>query len=146
MPGYDVCKTIRNLEKTQNRVATTIISISANNTNQHINQFINNGGNDILSKPITLEDLVTCFTKWSYLNSNIEAVTENINIKNIDDLFYKILSLDFKNLSLAINMNDTNNINYHLHRMKGAALKNNSHTIVNLIASIENLIKKIALI
>ncbi|MFV9997041.1 MAG: hypothetical protein AB8W37_03310 [Arsenophonus endosymbiont of Dermacentor nuttalli] len=69
-------------------------------------------------------------------------MTENINIKNIDDLFYKILALDFKNLSLAINMNDTNNINYYLHRMKGSALQNNSHTIVNLITSTENLIKK----
>ncbi|MFV9997040.1 MAG: response regulator [Arsenophonus endosymbiont of Dermacentor nuttalli] len=63
MPGYDVCKAIRNLEKTQNRVTTPIISISANTSNKHIEKFINNSGNDILSKPITLKDLATCLTK-----------------------------------------------------------------------------------
>lgn len=142
MTGYEVCNTIRNLEKIQNRVTTPIISISANTSNQHIEQFINHGGNDILSKPITLKDLATCLTKWSYLNSNIEDLAENIHTKNSDELFYKILTLDFKNLSLASTMNDTNNINYYLHRMKGAALQNNSYTIANLITSIENLIKK----
>ncbi|HGJ5899166.1 response regulator [Arsenophonus apicola] len=142
MTGYEVCNTIRNLEKIQNRVTTPIISISANTSNQHIEQFINHGGNDILSKPITLKDLATCLTKWSYLNSNIEDLSENINTNNNDELFYKILTLDFKNLSLASTMNDTNNINYYLHRMKGAALQNNSHAIANLITSIENLIKK----
>ncbi|MBB3047154.1 CheY-like chemotaxis protein [Litorivivens lipolytica] len=64
MDGYDLCKAIRELEKTDNRPRTAVVMLTANAFGEAQNDIQASGIDDFLTKPLRLPEIKQALEKW----------------------------------------------------------------------------------
>lgn len=169
LDGYETTQKLREIEATKSKNNQTIvIALTANAFVQDQEKCLTCGMDDFLSKPITLEQLENCLSKWlktkiedkknpentEELNSKINLeLTELINFEHLNDitsgdrefqqqlLFTFITEADryFLEMEKAFQESNVDKLNHHSHQLKGAARMSGILIIPNLAQELENL-------
>lgn len=118
--GYEVAQLIRQFEEANGHSRTPIIAISALNTDIHFERCMQSGMDDILTKPIRLEDLAGVLKKWC---KEELCLTSTLPLQLvIDKEVLAWLHQDALGLKWASETKDLRYSIHYIHRIKGIAL------------------------
>lgn len=133
--GYEVAKLIRQLEHVRQNDRTPIVAISALNTHKHFERCIQNGMDDVLTKPIRLEDLADVLRKWFKATEGVSTAPAPQEQVNQDVLAW--LYQDAEEFRRASETKDLRYLIHYMHRMKGVALMYQLHRLADYCADCE---------
>lgn len=154
--GYELSRSIRKIEIEKSLQKTIIIAWTANALQEEKMKCINSGMDDVLIKPVDLENLKRMLAKWlgipvnDYSNGhthNVSPINYSILSKSIREPSKQIEILqffcihirnDFEKLIEYIVNSDRNNVENISHRMKGSSLMVGANDIAIICEIIEN--------
>lgn len=156
MDGYIATQKIREME-TNNR--TPIIALTANSMENDDKRCINSGMDDFLSKPFTIQDLVSMLEKWLHqavltdcntsmsfeLNSEIIDELKEFLESEFDDvinIYIKSTSNIFKEMLLACSTNKHSDIQRLAHGLKSSSENVGAIKIATLAHEMEQQLMK----
>ena len=163
MDGIETSKLIANIIPKENR--PIIISMTADNIEENKEQFLEAGIQDFIQKPVSSDILKEILTKWSKIKSS-ECPDHKGNIKssiinenkitflqdvqsNEDALFFiELLNVyidelpkTVKNINSAIHENNSRDLLFNSHKLKGSSLTLGMDIISEISIKLENAAK-----
>lgn len=135
--GYEVVEQIRAFEQLKQHDRTPIVAISAMSEQEHIQRCYASGMDDVLFKPIRIQNLVDVLTQWC--GSNVENPQTETPGPTSDSSFY--LETDLKALELAFKNQDIKHQLYYAHRIHGVALISEHNDLITLANDLESLLR-----
>ena len=102
MDGYELSKQIRSLDENYRDIP--IIAMTADVLNDQRQRCLDAGMNDLLAKPIRLDDLSNMFNVWGVLNRNGLKLDTLINIFGQKEVLLSFLQASVKSLYDALLM------------------------------------------
>lgn len=121
--GVETCQAIRQLPQFQEHPCP-IIALTANAAEQDLRQYLNQGFDECLSKPVDQQILLKLLnekTQAPLLSFQQRRESSNAQSASLNQLFIKTLKEDLKNLQQAIQAKDHAKIAAIAHRIYGAA-------------------------
>lgn len=118
--GYHTAQKIRAFEQSSQRDATPIVAISALNSETHLAHCLASGMNDVLTKPIELDQMAEKLKRWSNQAYKVRLAKPVTEKPTIDDL-RNGLSEDVRQFQQAMLNGDLRGMTYYVHRITGVA-------------------------
>ncbi len=118
--GYQTAQMIRELEQSNQRDATPIVAISALNSHSHLARCRACGINDVLTKPIRLNQLAEMLKRWSKMAYGVSLAKPVSKKLTLHELF-KGLSEDERQFEQAMLKGDLRGMIHYVHRIAGVA-------------------------
>jgi two-component system sensor histidine kinase EvgS len=118
--GYQTAQMIRELEQRSQRDATPIVAISALNSESHLARCRASGINDVLTKPIRLNQLAKRLKRWSDAAYEV-SLTQPVSNKPTMQELSNGLSEDVQQFQQAMVNGDLRGMIYYVHRITGVA-------------------------
>lgn len=136
--GYELAEQIRKYEQLKQNDRTPIVAISAMSEQEHIQRCHSSGMDDVLFKPIRIQNLVDILTQWC--SSNVHTTKTEVSTSTLlEPSVY--LETDLKALELAFNNKDTKHQLYYAHRIHGVAKISGHNDLIVLVNELENLLR-----
>ncbi|WP_336777676.1 ATP-binding protein [Pantoea sp. USHLN256] len=120
MDGYQTAQAIRSLEQRTQREATAIIAISALNSEAHIARCHESGMDELLTKPIRLNQLAGLLRRRFSVEDEVRLAAP-LTPNKPDDEIINWLGEDVKGFQQAMLRQDLPEMIYFIHRITGVA-------------------------
>lgn len=132
--GYDVARRIRAFERAQGIERTPIVAISALSGSAHQQQCLDSGMQALLTKPLRLTCLSSMLMRWCQPDGNMRV--DDISVVPEGEIA-GWFSQDIAGFAEALKQQDTRWMLHHLHRLHGAALVYEKHSLAECAAAFE---------
>jgi len=144
MSGVDALKEIKKFS------TSPVIALTANAFKEDREKYLKEGFNDVISKPVKLEDLERILSKYvktkkDYLGLFAKSLKLNKEVvKKLVDVYFDSVKDDLKSLKEAIEKNSFEDIHKISHKISGSSINLKMKDIASLAQEIEkNAINKI---
>ncbi|HCB1630103.1 response regulator [Enterobacter kobei] len=136
LSGYEVARRLREIEQQRGSEAMPLIAISAMSDETHLSSCQQSGINVVLSKPIVLSSLAHNLRRWCHLSPSTARLKRQQNPQQEEELA-RWLREDLQGFSAASSDGNVRLMQYHVHRLRGAAQTYNLNNLAYVATRIE---------
>jgi two-component system sensor histidine kinase EvgS len=136
MDGYEAARRIRGQQTRETHLP--IVAISAATDADHLQKCMQSGMDGVLRKPIRIPDLEGIMELWSIPYAS-EPVAPEVSVGKVDVDLGEALEDDMALLERAALNGEVRLVRHHAHRIRGAALMFDQHSLAEVARSLEDL-------